>query len=269
MVACEEMDGMESKGIPLDAPLFEGDPGRGTEYWNCESIAAFFTLKSPVSALLPEGLTPAGDPPLGAVMFARYGGSVVGPYLEQLSLIQVQTEAGELGVYVPYIYVTTDVAMAGGREALGYPKKIAGIDITRWSDIVQGTLERPLGNRLITLTMRPNDRLDPGLEELLGQSPMSMFTVRHVPGLDGRGGLTQLIKSTVEIYTHKDARGKEIVFAGPASLTYNTPNVIDPVHNLEVGQVIAGVYREFDAVLRPAAVLRESFVPSFTKVAVG
>lgn len=259
---------MEIKGIPFDAPLFEADPQRGTEYWNCESIAAFFTLKGSVTALLPQGLVPAADPPLAGVVFAKYGGSTVGPYLEEYSIIQVRTESGDEGVYVPYIYVTSDVAMAGGREALGYPKKLAGIELTRWSDIVQGTLERPLGNRLITLLIRPDDRLDPALEAVFGQSPINVYTVRHAPGVDGRGELTQVIRSVVETYPHKDARGKEIVFTGLTSLIYNSPSLIDPVHNLEVGQMIAGVYREFDAVLKFGSVLKEKFVPALEAASV-
>lgn len=38
---------------------------------------------------------------------------------------------GELYLYVPFIYVTTDAAMAAGREAGGWPKKIAEIDLKR------------------------------------------------------------------------------------------------------------------------------------------
>src|SRR5512135_3279421 len=116
---------MHIKGVPFDAPLYEVDRERGWEYWNCEGITVLFTVKGPVTALLPEGLTPAADPPVGGVIFNRYGNCTAGPYLEEISILLVRTEGGKTGSYVPYIYVTTDVALAAGREAMGYPKKLA------------------------------------------------------------------------------------------------------------------------------------------------
>jgi hypothetical protein len=59
---------MHIKGIPFDAPLYEVDNERGVEYWNCEGITVLFTVKGPVTALLPEGLAPAADPPVGGVI---------------------------------------------------------------------------------------------------------------------------------------------------------------------------------------------------------
>lgn len=252
---------MYIKGIPLDAPLYEVESERGGEYWNCEGITVLFTVAGPVTDLLPEGLAPTADPPVGGVMFYRCGASTMGPYLEEMSFLLARTEGGKTGVYVPYIYVTTDVALAAGREAMGYPKKLADIRLTRWSDLVQGTLERPPGKRLVTVTMKPFDRLDAATREALVEDEVSVFTLRDMPGLDGHGGLTQLFESSFETRSRKDARGNDIVFTGPVSVTYDSPSVIDPVHNLQIREIIAGIYREFDAVLRPRDILRESYIP--------
>ena len=253
---------MASKGIPLDAPLFEIDPDIGVEYWNCEYVEAFYTLKGPVSALLPEGLAPTQDPALGLFVVVDYGRSAIGPYHEAASMIQVRDEAGEVGFYVPYIYVDSDVAMAGGREAMGFPKKLASIELIHRGDVVQGTLERPAGTRLATITMRPNQRFDPPMEALLTPGVVNLYNLRHVPGVDGRGELTQLVKSSTEFFPHRDARGREIVFTGATSVAYEARSPIDPVHNLEVAEMFAGVYLEFDAVLKPVSILRESFMPA-------
>ncbi len=252
---------MHVKGIPFDAPLFDVDSEHGVEYWNCESLTVLFTVKGPIRALLPEGLAPAGDPPVGGVIFHRYGASTIGPHLEQITVLQVRTARGERGVYVPSIYSTTDVSVAGGREAFGYPEKLAAIELTRWSDLLQGTLERPPGKRLITVTMQPRDRVDSASRGMLVSDEVRTFSVRHLPGLDGHGGVTQLVSSVLQTRSHKDARGNEILFTGPVSLTYDSPSVIDPVHKLEVGEIIAGVYREFDAALRVRESMSESHVP--------
>jgi acetoacetate decarboxylase len=65
---------------------------------------------------------------------------------------------GEVGFYIPYIYVTNDAALAIGREWIGAPKKLAKIQLKKEYDVVQGTLERPSGKRLVTLTVKPNSR---------------------------------------------------------------------------------------------------------------
>jgi len=135
----------------------------------------------------------------------------------------VRTEGGKTGLYVPYIYVTTDVALAAGREYMGFPKKLADISLTRWSDMVQGTLGRPPGKRLIIVTMKPFDRFDPATREALVKGQVSIFNARHVPGLDSRGGLTQLFESSFEMGLRKDARANDIVFTGPVSVTPAVP----------------------------------------------
>ena len=80
----------EVKGIPFDAPLYQRDTEHGSSFLNCQSVNAVFTIGSDVSHLLPKGLVPAADRPLGIVTTARYGFSNVGPYLEYYSGIQAR-----------------------------------------------------------------------------------------------------------------------------------------------------------------------------------
>ena len=65
---------------------------------------------------------------------------------------------GDMGYYIPYIYVTNDAAMAAGRELLGAPRKMADISLESECDLIQGTLERTSGKRLITFTFKPVER---------------------------------------------------------------------------------------------------------------
>jgi hypothetical protein len=57
---------------------------------------------------------------------------------------------------------------------------------------------------------------------------------------------------------HRDARAEEVLFVGQTSLTYDSPSVIDPVHNLAVGQMIMGGFSEFDLKLGATQILSES-----------
>jgi len=116
------------KSTPLDAPLFRMDSERGIEYWGCRAVMAGFTVAGDVGDLIPRGLH-LDSPAIGAVLVADYGASTLGPYGEFVSFLRVVDDAGTEGLYVPYIYVTDDAAMAAGREVLGAPKKLAAIDV--------------------------------------------------------------------------------------------------------------------------------------------
>lgn len=247
---------MKVTGIPFDSPLYTVDD-EGVDYIDCEAIRAVFTISSDIRPLLPDGLVPTNDPPIGGVNVLRYGFSQIGPYQEEFSFIQVQDPQGECGYYIPYIYVTTDAAMAAGRELLGAPKKLATITLGWQNDVIQGALERPTGKRLITLTVKPDSRIDPVMSAALVRERTNLYSVRHLSPIAGKGGVTQLIKWYSETTVRQDARGRDIMFAGPTSLTYDSPSVIDPVHKLAVGELIMGGYSRFDLRLGATQILSE------------
>ncbi|MEM3478221.1 MAG: acetoacetate decarboxylase family protein [Archaeoglobaceae archaeon] len=241
------------KGIPFDSPLYEIDEERGIEYRNCKAITALFTIKSDVSDLIPEGLKSLGN---GGVWISHYGFSTVGIYNEYISVIQVEDELGDMGYYIPYIYVTNDAALAAGREIAGAPKKLAKIELTQELDVVQGILERPAGKRLVTFTMKPNIRAKELIDTILPK-PTYLYSVRHLPPIKGKGGVTQLIKWYADIDFHVDPAGERVIFAGPASVTYDSPSVIDPVHKLEIGTMLSAIYFEFDMKLGFVDILKD------------
>jgi acetoacetate decarboxylase len=245
------------KGIPFDSPLYEVDLERGVEYRNCKAITALITIKNDVSDLLPEGLKPASKPAQGGIWISHYPFSTVGEYYEYISTIQVQDEQGDIGYYIPYIYVTNDAAMAAGRELAGAPKKLAKIDLIKEYDVIQGILERPAGRRLVTFTMKPNTRAASDMIEAVLPKPTYLYSVRHLPPIKGKGGVTQLVKWYSEIYFHTDPNGEKVVFIGPGSVTYDMPSVIDPVHKIEIAEVMMATYFEFDMKLGFADILRE------------
>lgn len=241
------------KGIPFDSPLYEIDEDRGIEYRNCKAVTALFTLKNDPGDLIPEGLKSLGN---GGVWISHYGFSTVGIYNEYISVVQVEDEVGDRGYYIPYIYVTNDSALAAGREIAGAPKKLAKIELTQELDLVQGILERPTGKRLVTVTMKPNIRAKEMIDYILPK-PTYLYSIRHLPPIKGKGGTTQLIKWYADIDFHVDPAGERVIFMGPASITYDSPSVIDPVHKLEIGTVVSAIYFEFDMKLGFVDILRE------------
>ncbi len=245
------------KGIPFDSPLYEVDEDRGIEYRNCEAITAFFTIKGDVSELLPEGLKPYSDPAQGGIWISHYSFSTVGEYYEYLTVIQVEDEQGDMGYYIPYIYVTNDAALAAGRELAGAPKKLAKIELIRDLDTVMGILERPAGKRLVTFIMKPNARAAGTLIDFILPKPTYLYSVRHLPPIKGKGGVTQLVKWYADIDFHVDPSGERVIFLGPGNVTYDSPSVVDPVHKVGIESVMMSIYFQFDMKLGVIDILRE------------
>jgi acetoacetate decarboxylase len=87
---------------------------------------------------------------------------------------------GVTGGHVAYEYVTTDDAMAPGREIWGYPKKLAEVDWRDTGGVVSSrTIRR--GNTLIDIefTAGPNSYEKPVLQPRL--------QIKRIPRADGAG----------------------------------------------------------------------------------
>ena len=233
------------KGTPIDAPLYEMDAERGAEYWGCKGVVVGFTVAGDLSPILPRGLH-LDTPALGAVLVADYGASTLGPYGEYVSLLRVVDDDGAPGLYVPYIYVTEDTAMAAGRELLGAPKKIAAISVEARSGMVVGTLSRPTGNVLAQVTVVPSQRLAAEIADLLMPPGTPMYSLRHLPAVPGGSAVHELVRWNCDLVTRRDSFGDEVRFTGPASVIYPAQSAVDPVHRLEVDTVIGAAYLEFD-----------------------
>ena len=233
------------RSTPLDAPLFQIDPARGVEYWGCRAVLAAFEIAGDVSALVPRGLH-LGHPAVGAVLVADYGASTLGPYREFVSLLAVSDQGGQAGFYVPYIYVTGDAALAAGREVLGAPKKLADVDVRAEPAAVLGTLARPSGQVLASLSVAPLERLPAETLDALLPEGTPFFSLRHLPGPPGATQVSELVRWRCDLAVRQDAFGDHVRFSGPGSLAYPARSALDPVHHLEVGTLLAAAYLEFD-----------------------
>jgi len=234
-----------AKGTPLDAPLYDMDAVRGAEYWGCRAVIAGFTISGDVSDLVPRRLH-LDSPAVGAILVAHYGASTLGPYGEFVSLLRVVDDDGAPGLYVPYIYVTEDAAMAAGREVLGAPKKLARIAVEARSGMVTGTLERPAGSVLAQVAVVPSQRLSAEIADLLLPSGTPLYSLRHIPAIAGGAVVSELVQWNCDLAVHIDAFGDGLRFTGPASVTYPARSAIDPVHRLAVETVLGAAYLEFD-----------------------
>lgn len=247
----------EGDSIPFDAPLYSFTKDKTIEYWDCESLLGVFQTTNEIEKILPEGLELFSDPPQAGYWLSYYSNSTLGPYYEWLSIIMVEDEEGDFGYYIPYIYVDNDAALASGREVAGAPKKFAEMNIERDHEFINGWIERPKGKRLATINFQPETRAQTAmLENYLGEKTF-LYSVRHLPPLEGEGGVTQLVKWYAAPTLHEDANGRETVWMGPATVTYDSPSKADPIHKLEIDEILASLYVEFDMVLGFESILKE------------
>lgn len=249
---------------PFDASLFGSSIGLGTpgteyeiEYADCEAVATFFTTTPEIETLLPEGITPYSDPPSAGVLLAHYPHTTVGGYHEYLAVIQVEDLDGEMAYYIPYIYVTNDAALVAGRELAGAPKKLAHMNIDRSDSIYRAHMSRPENNPLVTITTKPERRAQGGLVDAILPEKTPLLSIRHLPPIQGGDGCTQLVKWYADIDFHTDPDGDPKRWVGPTDIQYERESPVDPVHKLEVNDMLAGLYLNFDMALGVTEVHKE------------
>lgn len=199
--------------------------------------ALFATTMEAIETVLPPPLEPR-DSMLAQVFVAEYHRTnFIPPYNEAAVFIPCQYE-GEAGSYCLSMPVTTDIAMIGGREVYGYPKKIADeISVTREDNSVQGICVRR-GRPIIEVKGKMSDVVD----SEGGGGPH--FIIKSI--LDEKGvGATNplLVKQVNPSKFDKMEIGEGTVTFGESEYDY--------LHEIPVLDIIAVTYAEGGTIIMP------------------
>lgn len=120
-------------------------------------FAIYRTDPAVVAEILPKPLEPFAEP-LAFAFVARYPETNFGSVYNEGALILLATYKGEPGGYCLSMPVTEDMAMIGGREFHGFPKKIAEeISLEREGDQVHGRIVRR-GSEILSITCQLKER---------------------------------------------------------------------------------------------------------------
>lgn len=112
------------------------------EFRSAEMLLVFWETRLDIVArLLPPPLEPTPYP-LATAFVAYYPETNFGPAYHEGALLLGAQFQGVPGNYCIAMLVTDDMAMAAGREAYGYPKKMAEIDFAKRGDDVAGRISR-------------------------------------------------------------------------------------------------------------------------------
>jgi acetoacetate decarboxylase len=218
---------------PIISPLYPPPP----IYWPGARVQLILyeTKEENIKEVIPYPLEPNGNKVIAWI--SDFPVSTQGAFHE--AALYVQVKYGKYkGVYEPFLYVTSEVPLTGGREIWGYQKKLANITLTLEREYAKGVVERG-GVKLMTafsVLERPAK-----LEEL----PFGpIFSLKYIPSAEEGGKpLRQLILVEGEL----KARTGEF-FGGRGSINFERSE-IDPLYKLEPTRVIAGYYGIFDAKL--------------------
>ncbi|MCZ7573301.1 MAG: acetoacetate decarboxylase family protein [Ardenticatenaceae bacterium] len=229
--------------MPVDSPLFSKLPHY---FINAEILQITYeTDEEAVLDLLPEGVEVA-TPATAVLTVFRFPFGTLGSYNEA-ALDLACVWQGEQKFYTAYNLVDNDAGMGAGREIWGVPKKQAHIDIGKEFDLVMGTVERPKGNRLFTVLVRPEAPAD--ISRFTGTSRLCLRVIPNVE--EGRGpAVAELVDRNGHRTTPKE------VWTGRGSLTFNVPSEIDPWYKLGVKRILSATYGTYDYILGYGKVLR-------------
>ena len=228
------------------------------DFYGAEMLTVFWETKPEIVArLLPPPLKPASRPIAMAFVadYPRTNFDVV--YKESALFLRVVYD-GDEGGYCLSMPVTSDMAMAGGREFLGFPKKMADIHFKRDGRSVEGWTERR-GVRFVHIRASLTGKLnDPAAQEILtgalkpgadGGIKAISYNFKHFPAPEG-GGFDynpRLVKQETLL------KPKEMLL-GEAEIILR-PSDYDPWAEVEVVKMLGALYTKGDnSMLRGKAV---------------
>jgi acetoacetate decarboxylase len=249
--------------------------GRPTaDFTDAEMLYLFWeTAPEAIAALLPPPLKPASSPVVAAFIAYYPSTNFSVPYHESALLIRASYK-GEEGYYCLSMPVTDDMAMAGGREGWGYPKKMANISLSREGDTVTGYTERH-GIRFMQVKARLAGKVnndDAALDELLalGINPDGEFSDKsylikhsHSPVKTGIFDYPPLLVEGV-------TRFRPRTFTWAEAEIELTHSAYDPWNEVPVKRMLGGCYTVGDNSMLHGRVLQKvnefEFLPySFLK----
>lgn len=234
------------------------------EFPGAEVLTAVFRTDEAVLArILPRPLQPTENP-LGFAFIAHYPQTSFGTVYSEAALFVQAKHRGRLGMYCLAMPVDNDMAMAGGREVFGYPKKMAeSITLEKVGSKVVGSVSRK-GTELIRIELelsRPADiealaltgERDPRSSRAFG---VTVFLFKHFqsPTMRGFDYLPRLVAEPVVLRPRDDVRSGE----GTLRLT-SSP--YDPVGEVPVGELVTCAYGKFDNTMLPGKIVGRVWNP--------
>ncbi len=235
-----------------------GLAGRRAEFFGAKMLSVVWETRPDVVArLLPAPLERV-DRPLALAFVADYPRTNFSRPYKEAALFLPARHQGVDGAYCLAMPVTDDMAMAGGREAFGFPKKMADIHFDLPDDQVEGWVERH-GVRYFqvraALTGQPND---PDFwTEIPTTGPADepqerfAYNFKHFPSPQGQGFDHNpcLVRQTTRFEPEETRIGRAEVEMKPSQF--------DPWAEVEVVRLLGAIYTRGHNTMLPGEIVAE------------
>jgi len=229
---------------PWDAPTVPPFPFR---FRNAEILTAFYrTDASHLAHLVPEPLVPTGDS-VAIHIYRMNDTDWLGPYAETNVMFGAALPGKAEGAYSPYLFLSSEVGVAHGREIHGQPKKLATPRLEFRGDLIVGTVKRN-GIDVVTATM-PYKQIPADPTEMSVRFDFATnINLKAVDHIDRRPAIRQLTSRRL-----KDVEIHEC-WKGPCTVELR-PNAQAPVFRLPVLEPLEGFYWKADFTLTAGEIL--------------
>ena len=211
--------------LPIDRPLFDPFP---YHYKNITILTyEYETDRDAALELLPAQFELPPGPAMAKVIFANFAFSSLGFYNEVAQSITC-TYKGEEYVYPTRFHVTSDRAMAAGREILGIPKKIGSISFHKGAEYLS-VLESPSGLPICSGVMVPGRKLD-----FKFPCPIKYASIRLIPNYKLAEPAGPFTPSIHQLLASDWILNSGEMWLGTGSLHLTGASDLDPYHKLPV-----------------------------------
>lgn len=216
--------------LPVDRPLYDPFP---YYYKNITILTySYETDREAALELLPSQFELPPGPALARMIFANFEFSSIGFYNEVAQAIKCTYQGREF-VYPTRFHVTSDRAMAAGREILGIPKKIGVISFHKGAEYLC-TLESPNGLQVCSAVMTPGAKLPAKYQVFPSDPPTNYASIRvipnyepAVPGAPFNPTIRQLLESAWVLDSGE-------LWTGTGSVHLTGASDLDPYHKLPI-----------------------------------
>ncbi|MBL8590691.1 MAG: acetoacetate decarboxylase family protein [Methylobacteriaceae bacterium] len=231
---------------PWDAPTVPPFP---FEFRDAEIMTLFWrTDPQALRFLLPPPLEPTGDV-VCAHIYKMNDTDWLGPYGECNVMFGAALPGRASGAYSPYLFLSSDVGVAHGREAHGQPKKLGKPSLEARGDLLVGKVERN-GIDVLTGTLAyKQKRADPAAMKRHFDFALNI-NLKVVDHIDATPAIRQLTSRRLDnVVVHE-------CWGGPCSVELRA-NVQAPVFRLPVVEPLEGFYWRADFRLVPGLVIHD------------
>lgn len=231
------------------------------EFYDAEMLVVMWETKPEIAKrLLPPPLKPA-DIPLATAFLAHYPKTNFGPTYYEGALFLRAEFGGVAGNYCLAMPMTDDMALAGGRERYGYPKKLASISLKRSGNKVEGHIERH-GVRFFALRVNLSGKTN--TEEfqniVLGETSEKgtvSYNFKHFPSCDLKG-----FDYAPRLVRERTILRPSVAEWGEAEVTFGRSDH-DPWSEIEVVRILGAIYTVGHNTMLPAEVVAETDAAAF------